>query len=338
MRHQALTFSNFPTLLICLLVSLFTSFESSESQNLLQRGSSLSVEDSSHVYLTSPDKTFTCGFYSLGENAYWFSIWFTNSKDTTVVWMANRERPVNGKGSKVSLQKNGDLVLKDVDGSVIWTTNTSSTGADRAELLDSGNLVLKDIDGNTLWQSFDFPTDTLLPNQPFTTRQKLVSRSGPGAFASGYFSLYFNDENVLRLIYDDPDISSVYWPNPDYDVFQNGRTKYNSSGVAVLDARGHFLSSDNLQFSALDMGGFRIKRRLTMDYDGNLRLYSLNNVTGLWIVSWLALLQQCQVHGVCGRNGICTYAPHKPKCSCPPEFEFYYQVGGSFSQDLVCHL
>ncbi|KAJ0105193.1 hypothetical protein Patl1_19460 [Pistacia atlantica] len=270
MRHQALTFSNFPTLLICLLVSLLISFESSESQNLLQRGSSLSVEDSSHVYLTSPDKTFTCGFYSLGENAHWFSIWFTNSKDTTVVWMANRERPVNGKGSKVSLQKNGDLVLKDVDGSVIWTTNTSSTGADRAELLDSGNLVLKDIDGNTLWQSFDFPTDTLLPNQPFTWRQK---------------------------------------------------TKYNSSGVAVLDGRGHFLSSDKLQFSALDMGDFRIKRRLTIDYDGNLRLYSLNNVTGLWMVSWLALLQQCQVHGVCGRNGICTYAPHKPKCSCPPEFE-----------------
>ncbi|XP_044465824.1 putative receptor protein kinase ZmPK1 isoform X1 [Mangifera indica] len=319
MTHRALIFPKFPTLLSVPLIFLI-SFESSYSQSLLQKGSSLLVEDSSHVYLTSPDKTFTCGFYSLGENAHWFSIWFTNAKDSTVVWMANPERPVNGKGSKVSLQHNGDMVLKDVDGSVIWTTNTPTTGADKAELLESGNLVLKDTDGNILWQSFDFPTDTLLPNQPFTKRKKLVCRSGPGAFATGYFSLHFNDENVLSLIYDAPDISGVYWPDPDKDVLKIGRTKYNSSAVAVLDERGNFLSSDRLQFSALDMG-FGIKRRLTIDHDGNLRLYSLNNLTGHWMVSWIALLQQCHVHGVCGKNGICAYALDKPKCSCPPGFE-----------------
>lgn len=73
------------------------------------------------------------------------SIWFTKSKDSTVVWMADSERPFNGKGSKVSLQQHGDMVLQAVDGSVIWTINTSFTDADRVELLESGNLVLKDI-------------------------------------------------------------------------------------------------------------------------------------------------------------------------------------------------
>ncbi|KAL3569622.1 hypothetical protein D5086_029512 [Populus alba] len=44
----------------------------------------------------------------------------------------------------------------------------------------------------------------------------------------------------------------IYWPNPDFDVFGNGRTNYNSSRTAVFDEMGHFISSDHLQFSAPD--------------------------------------------------------------------------------------
>ncbi|KAJ0027670.1 hypothetical protein Pint_35319 [Pistacia integerrima] len=317
MGFQSLPFPKFPTFFI-VLFSLLLSFNTSKSQNLLRRGSSLSVEDASDV-LSSPDKTFTCGFYGLGQNAYWFSIWFTNSKERSVVWMANRDRPVNGHGSKVTLRRNGAMVLTDVDDSVIWMTNTTSTSAYRAELLDTGNLVLTNADGKILWQSFDYPTDTLLPNQLFTKSTQLISRLGKGNYASGYFMSYFDNDNVLRLMYDGPDISSVYWPNPDYDVWQNGRTSYNSSRIAFLDETGSFLSSDKWQFRAFDVG-FGIKRRLTMDYDGNLRLYSLNNLTGSWMISWQAIMEQCKVHGICGRNGICVSTP-EPKCSCPPGYE-----------------
>ncbi|KAL9374229.1 hypothetical protein Peur_033849 [Populus x canadensis] len=303
----------------CFLTVLFLFLSTSSAQNVLRRGSSLSVEDDSDI-LTSPDKTFSCGFYGMGQNAYWFSIWFTNSKDRTVVWMANRDRPANGRGSRVSLRRDGAMVLTDVDGSIIWETNTTSTDVGRAELLDTGNLVLKDPGGKILWQSFDFPTDTLLPNQLFTKRTKLVARLHSGSYASGYFSFFFDNDNVLRLIYDGPDISSIYWPNPDFDVFRNGRTNYNSSRTAVFDEMGHFISSDQLQFSAPDTGLLRIKRRLTMDHDGNLRLYSLNNETGLWVISWQALSQLCTVHGICGINSICVNTPD-PKCSCPPGYE-----------------
>ncbi|CAL5389725.1 unnamed protein product [Camellia sinensis] len=300
-----------------LTVSFLIPHTNSKTLNHLKRGSSLSVEGDSDV-ITSPDNSFTCGFYSVGTNAFGFGIWFTQSSKT-VVWMANRDKPVNGLGSSLSLRRDGAMVLTDVDGSMAWQTNTSSTDVDRAELLETGNLVLKNSSGNILWQSFDFPTDTLLPFQTFTKSMKLISGLRNGNFASGYFSLYFDNDNVLRLIYDGPEISSLYWPNPDLNVYQNGRTNYNSSRIAVLDDMGVFLSSDRLQFSASDMG-FGVKRRLTMDYDGNLRLYSFNNLTGVWLVSWEALTQPCNVHGLCGRNGVCVYAP-EPKCSCPPGYE-----------------
>ena len=121
------------------------------------------------------------------------------------------------------------------------------------------------------------------------------------------------------MMYDGPEVSSLYWPNPDGNVFRNGRTNYTSSRIYVLDEMGRFLSSDRMSFKASDMG-FGVKRKLTMDYDGNLRLYSLNHSTGLWNISWEALSEQYKVHGLCGKLGICIYTP-EPKCSCPPGYE-----------------
>lgn len=99
-------------------------------------------------------------------------------------------------------------------------------------------------------------------------------------------------------------------------MFQDGRTSYNSTRITILDENDTFVSSDRLQFSASDMGNLGVKRRLTMNYDGNLRLYSLNNLSRLWTITWQAMSKPCHVHGLCGRNGICIYTP-EPKCSCP---------------------
>ncbi|CAI9301474.1 unnamed protein product [Lactuca saligna] len=300
--------------------------KSSSSKNTihghLRRGSSLSVGDGSHI-ITSPDNTFTCGFYGLQTNAYWFAIWYTNSKDRTVVWTANRSKPVNGHGSKMTLQKNGAMVLTDVNDMFVWQTNTTSTDVDRAVLLNTGNLVLMNKKGEILWQSFDYPTDTLLPSQVLTKSKSLISALRKGSLQAGYFSLSYNSNNVLILLYDGPEIASVYWPSPllGFDVWSAGRTSYNSSRFAVFNDLGVFNSSDGWQFNASDMG-LGIRRRLTMDYDGNLRFYSLNESTGLWSISWQAIAQPCDVHGICGRNGICVYGDKPPSCSCPAGHEW----------------
>ncbi|XP_040956853.1 putative receptor protein kinase ZmPK1 [Gossypium hirsutum] len=163
--------------------------------------------------------------------------------------MANRYKPVNGKGSKLPLHRDGAFVLTDVDGSITWEANTRTTYVERAELLDNGNLVLKNSSGKVVWQSFDFPTDTLLPHQRFTKSKKLISILGRGNYGTGYFNFFFDTDNVLRLVYDGPDISSVYWPNVDFDAFGNGRTNFNSTRIAMLDDMGWFLSSDWLNFN-----------------------------------------------------------------------------------------
>ena len=96
-----------------------------------------------------------------------------------------------------------------------------------------------------------------------------------------------------------------------------------------------FFSSDfvNQQPLVASDEGVGIKRRLTLDPDGNLRQYSLNDSDGRWSVSWIAVSQPCNIHGLCGPNGIC-------HCSCPPGYVM--SQPGNWSQgcrpvvDIVC--
>ncbi|KAL5216251.1 hypothetical protein ABZP36_007652 [Zizania latifolia] len=314
---RALTIFTWRLLVVVVAFLCCVAVSAGDRRSVLWRGSSIAVEDASSHVLVSPNGNFSCGFHRVATNAYTFAVWFTASADASVVaWTANRDGPVNGVGSRAELRRDGSLVLQDFDGRVVWSTNTSDTTADRARLLDSGNLVVADAAGNTLWQSFDWPTDTLLPEQPITRYKQLVSASAKGLPYSGYYKFYFDSNNILNLMYDGPEISSNYWPDPFNKWWDNNRTAYNSSRYGSFDRRGVFSASDQTQFNASDMGEPGVMRRLTLDYDGNLRLYSLDAAAGRWHVTWVAVARQCDVHGVCGRYGICAYRPG-PTCSCP---------------------
>ncbi|KDP26471.1 hypothetical protein JCGZ_17629 [Jatropha curcas] len=68
--------------------------------------------------------------------------------------------------------------------------------------------------------------------------------------------------------------------------------------------------------------GVRLQRRLTLDFDGNLRLYSRRENSTTWMVSWVALSHPCQIHGTCGPNSKCSYDPVSGrKCSCLPGYQ-----------------
>uniref|UniRef100_A0A5B7BS46 Receptor-like serine/threonine-protein kinase n=1 Tax=Davidia involucrata TaxID=16924 RepID=A0A5B7BS46_DAVIN len=296
-----------------------SSSSSSTSQDSLSIGSSLSVEKPDEV-LISPNGIFSAGFHPVGVNAYCFAIWFTKPSSVgvnrTVVWMANRDQPVNGRRSKLSLRKDGNLILTDAGQSIFWATNTVSASWVQLHLQNTGNLVLPTSEGVVLWQSFDSPTDTLLPEQALTRYTNLISSRSQANHSSGFYKLFFDDDNVLRLIFDGPETSSIYWPDPWLLSNEAGRSRYNDTRIALVDSRGHFLSSDRVEFRAADFGlGFQ--RRLTLDFDGNLRLYSLAESEITWVVSWQAMFDLCRIHNSCGRNSLCSYDPGSGRtCSC----------------------
>jgi len=317
MNNMGLSF----TLFILVLAFLF---QCSSSSSSLRKGSSLSVENPEDNII-SQNGMFSTGFTAIGDNAYSFAIWFTepNSLDlkNTIIWMANRDQPVNGKRTKLSLLNTGNIVLFDVSLNNVWSSNTASLEPLELHLKDDGNLVLRELQGSTiLWQSFDSPTDTLLPGQPITRYTKLVASRSESNHSTGFYKFYFDDANVLGLHYDGPDISSSYWPKPWLLISQVDRANFNGSRIALLDSFGSFLSSDNLTFLTSDYGAV-LQRRMKMDSDGNLRVYSRINVSQNWYVSWQAIYGACIAHGICGDNSTCSYNPkHGRKCSCIPGY------------------
>ncbi|XP_047168701.1 putative receptor protein kinase ZmPK1 [Vigna umbellata] len=293
---------------------------SSSSSSSLTMGSSLSVENPHHI-LISPNAIFSAGFLAIGDNAYSFAIWFTEPhfhSPTSVTWMANRDQPVNGKSSKLSLTNDGNMVLIDAALNIAWSSNTASSAPVELHLKDDGNLVLRHLQGTVLWQSFDFPTDTLVPGQPLTRYTQLVSSRSESNHSSGFYKFFFDDDNVLGLHYDGPDVSSSYWPQPWLISWDAGRTNFNSTRIGVLNSLGLFSSTDNFTFVTSDYGTV-LQRRLKVDCDGNVRVYSRNNVLQKWYVSWQAISSGCISHGICGTNSFCTYVPKSGrKCLCLP--------------------
>ncbi|KAF3949913.1 hypothetical protein CMV_024270 [Castanea mollissima] len=295
-----------------LLLSLSFPFPLSSSAIVISNEPSLSVKNPD--FLISPNGDFSAGFYSVGDNAFCFAIWFSNSR--TVVWMANRDQPVNGKHSKLSILKTGNLILTDASNLNVdvWATNTVSHSPVQLFLNDTGNLVLRNKE-RVLWESFDFPTDTLLPEQLLTGNTKLVSSRSQDNYFSGLYELSFNNSGFLRLLYNSPDSSSYWVPSP------VSWPLYNNSRIAVLNAIGNFISSDNFTFMSADYGAV-LHRRLTLDYDGNLRLYSWEEEEQTWVVSWQAIQSPCRIPGGCGANSFCSYVIGSGrKCSCSPGYK-----------------
>ncbi|KAL8505610.1 hypothetical protein ACS0TY_016741 [Phlomoides rotata] len=118
--------------------------------------------------LVSSGDVFELGFFSPRNSTnQYLGIWYKNIPDHTVVWVANRESPLRNKSGVLTLTASGNLaLLNDTNGTIIWSSNaTRSVRNPTALILETGNLVVKDANDNIIvWQSFDHPSDTLLPS------------------------------------------------------------------------------------------------------------------------------------------------------------------------------
>ncbi|XP_010431707.1 PREDICTED: putative serine/threonine-protein kinase receptor [Camelina sativa] len=117
--------------------------------------------------LVSPSKLFEMGLFRSRvpeQNRWYLGIWFKKFP-SKVVWVANRDDPLSSPTGIFNIS-NSELVLFD-SLSFVWKENLGNLVNKEslvvAELLDDGNFVVKDPTGLLLWQSFDSPTDTLLP-------------------------------------------------------------------------------------------------------------------------------------------------------------------------------
>ncbi|KAG6642650.1 G-type lectin S-receptor-like serine/threonine-protein kinase At1g11410 [Carya illinoinensis] len=148
-----------PLLLLSLLFQICVSQDTITPDEPLKDGDTL----------VSNRETFALGFFSWPANSSrrYVRIWYNKVPVQTVVWVANRDNPLDGTAGILSIDGHRNLVFTETNRSIpIWSTNASVVSANHsmARLLDTGNLVLVHPQTQRhIWQSFDFPTDTWLP-------------------------------------------------------------------------------------------------------------------------------------------------------------------------------
>ncbi|CAH8338916.1 unnamed protein product [Eruca vesicaria subsp. sativa] len=182
--------------------------------------------------LVSAYNIFKLKFFNLENSSnLYLGIWYNNlylngNKQYThiqdkAVWIANRNNPIPGRSGSLTVDSLGRLkILRGASISLLEITSTQTTGNTTLKLLDSGNLQLQEMDSDgsvrkVSWQSFDYPTDTLLPGMKLGFNVKtghtweLTSWLGDTLPASGsfVFGMDANITNRLIILWR----GNVYW-------------------------------------------------------------------------------------------------------------------------------
>jgi hypothetical protein len=119
--------------------------------------------------LISPSQNFELGFFTPKNSTYtYLGIWYKQIHIKNIVWVANRDKPLLNHNGTLAFNNDGKLIILNHKGNVFWASNSSGPAKNPvAQLLDTGNFVLKNFEDENsdeiLWQSFDYPSNTLLP-------------------------------------------------------------------------------------------------------------------------------------------------------------------------------
>ncbi|GAY52991.1 hypothetical protein CUMW_146120 [Citrus unshiu] len=270
--------------------------------------------------LISKDGSFELGFFSPGssKNRY-VGIWYKNIPVKTVVWVTNRLNLINDSSGFLMINKTGNLVLTSKSNIVVWSAYLSKEVRTPVvlQLLDSGNLVLRgeqDGDSETyFWQSFDYPSDTLLPGMKLGWDLETGLERRVTSWKS----------------FDDPSPGDFIWAierqdNPEVVMWKGSRKFYRTGPW------------NGLRFSApsLRPNPVFIISRIIMNQTLYVRQrFIWNKATQSWELYSDVPRDQCDTYGLCGAYGICIIS-QSPVCQCLKGFK--HKSGGYVDWSKGC--
>ncbi|KAL3502833.1 hypothetical protein ACH5RR_037282 [Cinchona calisaya] len=250
---------------------------------------------------------FVCGFYCnmYGSSCLFGVLIFQNFHShknipfmqfPQLVWSANRNYPVQTHAA-LHLRQDGDLVITEFDGTVVWSSNTRGKPVLGLNLTETGNLVLFGKNNETIWQSFDHPTDSLLWGQKLVPGQKLIASVSQTNLSRGLFSLAVTFKGLLAHIESNP--PQRYYKS---GFYANNSFEFN---------RGRFYGWDIPYNSSAQF--------LKFEPDGHLKVFEWDGMNWRQIAELLKPeAGDCGFPMVCGRYGVCS----KGQCGCPDAVKY----------------
>ncbi|XP_050102766.1 G-type lectin S-receptor-like serine/threonine-protein kinase At2g19130 [Malus sylvestris] len=253
-------------------------------------------------------------------------------KAPVVVWVANRESPLDPPGVFM-FRGDGKLVVLDsiMYGKVIWSSDVllsaSAVNATKAVLMNTGDLQVMSGE-DILWRSFDHPSDTLLPGQRLSRNKitgqqvRLTSWATLADPKPGIFSVGIDPKVPRQLITWKG--NATYWRSSVY--FSKDVNTYfrNQSGGFFYIAYSFDADGIYFTFGASDNS---IKLRAVLSPSGKLNLLLWIDENETWIEEWAEPTNKCDFYARCGPYGACdkTGDPFSSQCKCLKGFRTQFK-------------
>ena len=267
------------------------------------------------------------GFFGLGKSSFrYLGIWF-NFSEETVIWIANRDKPVNDKSGVVSVDGQGNLALNNGQNLLLWSTNVakSSTNNIEARILDSGNFVLLQQD-KVIWQSFDHPTHALLSGMKLGLdlrtglNRYLTSWKSEDDPGTGNCSLRMEPNGSPQLILYKG--KSKWWRAGHWNGLQwAGIPALSSLPRSKLFNITFVNDKDEITvvWSVLDPS---IYTYIIIDGSGSIQQFAWQGQQHKWVQIYYAPVDNCDNYARCGPYGNCDpYNVSGFECSCLPGYD-----------------
>ena len=329
---------------------LFTTFLLSFSFSICYSGDTLTVNepirDSKKQSLISTGEKFQLGFFTpegSSHNRRYLGIWYYGITPKTVVWVANRGKPLLNKNGIFAVLDDGELELRDKnDGTRYWSSN-HGTGEHSVKrnlrIMDSGNLVLSEENqqgnGSTkepVWQSFLNPTDTFLPGMKMTEGMNLTSWLRPDDPEQGSFTFQLDtEEGENQYIIQKGELHAPYWKSQTLgNLFSFDEispvTSFLLSNFSKRPARNKESSvykgaKSWITFSKVSDYN---NTRLVMSSNGQIQFLQWGDGASNWSVVRSEPSDPCHVLEACGEFSVCN-SENAILCKCLPGFQPKYQ-------------
>ncbi|KAG9441368.1 hypothetical protein H6P81_017222 [Aristolochia fimbriata] len=273
--------------------------------------------------ISSGNGTFELGFFSLDGGANWYlGIWYASIPIPTYVWVANRGSPVKGGSGSAVLTGDGRLSVTDSGGVSVWSSGNRRSAVAVA-LMETGNLLLLNGKGRRVWESFDFPTDTWLPEMRMTREKGITCWRSPSDPSPGNYSLRLKPPlyGEFELVFSGavPYWSTGNWTGESFVAVPEMTVPY----IYSFRFQNPFTTSAYFTYyaAATAAGGTRVLTRFAVDSTGVFRQFVWSSQTEHWDMFWARPESVCRVYDLCGAFGLCAAARGGvAPCDCPPGF------------------
>ncbi|ONM37299.1 G-type lectin S-receptor-like serine/threonine-protein kinase CES101 [Zea mays] len=266
--------------------------------------------------LVSMSRIFVLGFFSPGASSKrYVGIWHNDVSERRVVWVANRNDPLQDTSGILKFDNSSNLIVLDGRGNSFTVAYGRGVQDVEAAMLDNGNFILRSITNQAkiIWQSFDSPTDTWFPGINITLGAKLLtswkSYDDP---AVGDYSFGPGITNASQLI--------IWWKGIQFwtSLRWNGDTNSLIPELTSLGIIPVLFQCDNLTCT-YTANPRDTMTKIVLDPNGSLNIAQFSPVTESWTLLWRQP-PSCEVSNICGVFGICNNNM-SPICHCPLGFE-----------------